>query len=125
MNPGLMRAVVVVTCALIFYSAGAISEQRQKSISKRILFYLTVGVTLDITSTIMMIISSSNIPLTAHGILGYTALLVMLVDAALVWRHWLKNKGAAVPHKLHIYTRCAYGWWVIAYIAGAIISAVV
>ncbi len=125
MNSGLMQAVVVVTCALIFYSAGVINEQRKGMLDKRILFYLTVGVTLDISATALMIINSSNIPITFHGLLGYSALLVMLIDAVLIWKHWLKNKTGAVPHRLHMYTRFAYGWWVVAYIAGAIISAVV
>lgn len=122
MNPGLIRAVVVVSFALIFYSIGAITEQRKGYVSRLVLFFLTAGVILDITSTILMIINSGNIPITVHGIIGYTALLAMLIDAVLIWRHWRKNGSSPVPHKLHLYTRIAYGWWVIAYIAGAIIS---
>ena len=122
MNPGLMRAVAVVSVALIFYSIGAITEQRKAAISKLVLFFLTVGVLLDITSTTLMIINSTNIAITFHGIIGDTALLVMLIDAVLIWRHWLKNGGNRVPLRLHLYTRIAYGWWVIAYIAGAVIS---
>ncbi len=120
-----MRAVIVVSVALVFYSIGAITEQRKAAISRRVLFFLTVGVLLDITSTTLMIINSSNIPLTVHGILGYTALLAMLIDNVLVWRHWLKNGDARVPRSLHLYTRFAYSWWVIAYIAGAIIASVI
>ncbi len=122
MNPGLIRAVIVVTVALIFYSIGVITEQRKGTVTRLVLFFLTAGVLLDITSTTLMIISSGNIPITVHGIIGYTALTVMLIDAILIWRHWHKNGGSAVPHSLHLYTRIAYGWWVIAYIAGAIIS---
>ena len=70
-----------------------------------------------------MIIGSGNIPITVHGFLGYTALSVMLIDTVLIWRFWTKNRGVSkVPRGLHIYTRIAYSWWVIAYIAGAIIS---
>ena len=47
----------------------------------------------------------------------------MLVDAVLIWRYWLKNKSATVTRGLNLYTRCAYIWWVIAYIAGAVIAA--
>jgi len=122
MNPGLIRAVIVVTIALVFYSIGAITEQRKHAVTRLVLFFLTVGVLLDITSTTLMIINSGNIPITVHGIIGYTALLAMLVDAILIWRHWRKNGSGPVPRPLHLYTRVAYGWWVIAYIAGAIIS---
>jgi uncharacterized repeat protein (TIGR03987 family) len=125
MNPGLIKAVIVVTCALIFYSVGVIKEQRSKAISRFVLFFLTGGVVLDITSTTLMIINSGNIPITPHGMLGYSALLVMLVDAVLVWRFWLKNHTPDVPHRLHLYTRFAYIWWVLAYIAGAIIANVI
>jgi hypothetical protein len=70
-----------------------------------------------------MIIGSGNIPITIHGFLGYTALIVMLIDTVLIWRFWTKNGSInEVNRGLHIYTRIAYSWWVIAYIAGAIIS---
>jgi uncharacterized repeat protein (TIGR03987 family) len=122
MNPGLMRAVAVVTVALVFYSAGVITEQRKHSVSRLVLFFLTAGVLLDITSTSLMIAYSRKIPLTVHGVIGYTALTVMLIDAILIWRHRRKNGSNRVSRRLHLYTRLAYGWWVIAYIAGAIIS---
>jgi len=122
MNPGLIRAVAVVTVALVFYSIGVIIEQRKGIVSRRVLFFLTVGVLLDITSTTLMIINSGNIPITVHGVIGYTALMAMLIDAILIWRHRRKNGSGPVPHRLHLYTRIAYGWWVVAYIAGAIIS---
>ncbi len=122
MNPGLVRAVVVVTVALVFYSIGVITEQRKHAVTRLVLFFLTAGVLLDITSTALMIANSGNIPITAHGIIGYTALLVMLIDGILIWRQWRRNGSGPVPRRLHLYTRIAYGWWVIAYIAGAIIS---
>jgi hypothetical protein len=122
MNAGLMRAVIVVTVALVFYSIGVITEQRRHAVTRFVLFFLTGGVILDITSTTLMIINSGNIPITVHGIIGYTALLVMLIDGILIWRQWRRNGSGPVPHRLHLYTRLAYGWWVIAYIAGAIIS---
>lgn len=120
MNPTIVKAVIVVTFALLFYSIGVITEQRKKSITKFVLAFLTLGVVLDITSTVLMIMGSSGI--TYHGFIGWSALSVMLIDAILIWRYWLKNKSAAVSRGLNLYTRYAYGWWVVAYIAGAIIA---
>jgi hypothetical protein len=60
---------------------------------------------------------------TYHGFIGWSALGVMLVDAILIWRYWLKNKSAPITRGLNLYTRCAYTWWVIAYVVGAIIAA--
>jgi len=122
LNPILIRAVVVVTFALIFYSVGVITEQRKSAVSKWVALFVTAGVLLDIASTTLMIVGSTNIPITVHGVIGYTALLAMLVDAILIWRHWLMRGSIKVPRGLHIYTRIAYSWWVIVYIAGAIIS---
>ena len=122
MNPTLIKAVIVVTLALIFYSIAILTEQRKYSISKRVLTFLTAGVAFDISSTVLMIIGSRKIPITIHGLIGYSALLVMLTDTILVWRFWLKNRSTQVPRSLNLYTRFAYRWWVIAYIAGAIIA---
>ncbi|HMF32940.1 MAG TPA: hypothetical protein VKK79_16070 [Candidatus Lokiarchaeia archaeon] len=123
MNSILIGAIVVVTFALAFYSIAVIAEQRKSAISKVVLLFITTGVCCDVTSTILMIVGSNNIPFTIHGVLGYTALAVMLVDTGRIWRFWRKNGGGTiVPRKLHLYTRIAYCWWIIAYIAGAIIS---
>jgi uncharacterized protein with PQ loop repeat len=123
LNPTLTKAVIVVTFALLFYSIAIVTEQRKSSISRRVLLFLMAGVCCDVTSTALMIIGSGNIPITIHGFLGYTALLAMLIDTVLIWRFWTKNGSIVnVPRGLHIYTRIAYSWWVIAYIAGAIIS---
>ena len=122
MNPILIAAVTVVTFALVLYSFAVITEQRKSIVSRRVLLFLTAGVFFDIASTALMIAGSRNIPFTVHGFLGYSALSVMLVDAVLMWRHRAKNADDAVPRRLNIYTRFAYGWWVTTYVAGAVIS---
>ena len=122
MNTTLVKAVMVVTCALIFYSIAVITEQKKHIISKFVLTFITGGLILDISSTILMIIGSQRIPITVHGFIGYSALMVMLIDTILIWRFWKKNKNNRVSVSLNMYTRIAYGWWIIAYVAGAIIS---
>jgi hypothetical protein len=122
MNDVLIRAVIVVSVALVCYAIGAITEQRKGIVTRTVLIFLTAGVVLDIASTGLMIAGSGNIPITVHGMIGYSALLVMLIDAILIWRHRMKYGVTKVPKRLHMYTRYAFSWWVIAYIAGAIIS---
>jgi EamA domain-containing membrane protein RarD len=124
MNSVLMKAVIVVTFALIFYSIAVISEQRKGIISNRVLLFITAGIIFDIASTTLMIMGSRKIPITIHGFIGYSALLVMLIDTILIWQSWRRNGGFSVSKGLNIYTRLAYSWWVIAYIAGAIIAMV-
>ena len=40
----IIRAVTVVTCALVFYSIGVITEQRRKAVVTAVLVFLTGGV---------------------------------------------------------------------------------
>ncbi|HUJ76942.1 MAG TPA: hypothetical protein VL359_18905, partial [bacterium] len=67
MNPTLIRAVVVVTCALACYSTAVITEQRRSALTRFVLTFFTIGVLLDISSTTLMIIGSGRIPITVHG----------------------------------------------------------
>jgi hypothetical protein len=120
MNPTLMTGTCIVTFALIAYSIGAITEQKRRAVTKVVIIFLTIGIILDITATIFMIAGSRHIPITVHGFIGYSALLAMLIDTISIWRAKLKNIG--VSNRLHVYTRFAYAWWVIAYVAGGIIA---
>ena len=118
----LMIGSTVVTLALISYSIAIITEQRRHLITNFVLAFLTLGILLDITATVCMIIGSSNTPFTIHGFLGYSALGAMLFDAFLLWNHRLKNGANKKPSKtIHLYSRYAYMWWVIAYITGTLL----
>ena len=119
MKPLAMFAATVVTLALISYSIAILTEQKKKLVINRVLLFLTLGVVLDISATIMMIIVSENSPFTIHGILGYSSLTLMLIDAILLWRFRIrKGAGEVVSRGVHLYSRIAYIWWVLAYITG-------
>ena len=121
MNTILIIGTRIVILALIGYSIGIFLEQRRRKITVTVLTALTIGVIFDITATIFMIIGSPNSPFTIHGFLGYSALLGMLIDTILVWRFFLRTgEPIHVPHSLHIYSRIAYGWWVVAFISGGL-----
>ena len=114
-------AATVVSLALISYSIAILTEQRKKLVINRVLVFLTLGVVLDISATIMMIIVSENSPFTIHGILGYSSLTLMLIDAILLWRFRIRRgAGEVVSRGVHLYSRIAYIWWVLAYITGTV-----
>ena len=122
MKPILIFATTIVNLALIFYSIAIITEQIKHRISTRVLTFLTVGLVFDITATILMIMGSENPAFTIHGFVGYSSLTGMLIDAILIWRLRIKKgPGCEVPKGLHLYTRLAYIWWILAYITGALI----
>lgn len=119
-----MIGSMVVTIALIFYSLGFFKEQKRKCVGSDILLFLTLGVFFDISATTLMIIGSSKGGFTIHGLIGYSSLLGMTIDTFLLWKHNLKQgSGATVNKSLHIYSRIAYSWWVIAYVTGGLLVA--
>jgi len=120
-SPILMAGTLIVNLALVFYTIGIVLEQRSHRITKRVLIFLTAGVTFDIIATACMITGSSKGPFTAHGFLGYSSLAAMLLETFFAWRYRLKAGEALVPDWLHRYSRLAYSWWVIAYITGALL----
>jgi hypothetical protein len=118
----LTAGIILVNLALLSYSAAIIRQQRQKIVSSVVLTFLTLGIALDVSATICMIIGSSNSFITFHGIIGYLALLAMVIDGILLWNHKIKKgPDKEAGHRIHLYSRYAYIWWVVAYITGAVI----
>jgi hypothetical protein len=116
---------MIVTLALVFYSIGFAKESKAKLISSGVLFFYTMGVSLDITATIFMIIGSSKGLVTIHGMIGYSSLLGMLVDTILLWRYNIRyGAGQLVSKSLHFYSRISFIWWIIAYITGGLLVAI-
>jgi hypothetical protein len=116
---------MVVTIALVFYSLGYLNERRRQLITSRVLIFYTIGVLLDITATIFMIIGSSRGMITLHGFIGYSSLLGMLTDTVLLWRHNLTEGPLKnVSRRLQLFSRITYTWWIIAYITGGLLVAI-
>ena len=122
MNIFLVYGTRIVIFALIAYTIAVITEQRIKRVSDSVLWFLSAGIILDLTATTFMIIGSSNSPFTPHGLLGYSSLAGMLLDTILMWRHRIRQGSPAeVPKYLHLYSRYAYIWWILAFITGALL----
>ena len=122
MNSLVLTGTIIVFFALLSYTIGIISEQRTKSVSLFVLVFLSLGLVLDITATIFMILGSSKGGVSLHGIIGYSSLLGMLIDNILLWRlRIIKGLASEVPNSIHLYSRYAYSWWVIAFITGGLL----
>ena len=123
MNTLSITGAFLVTLALIYYIIAILTEQFKKQIIPRVMVFITVGVLLDITATIFMILGSRNSPFTFHGSIGYSALIVMIIECSLLWKLYFRQGiRALVPRKTHLYSLVAYVWWVIAYITGSLIA---
>lgn len=114
-----MAAVGTVTLALILYTVGIVNEQRSHRASAAVRTFLTAGLLFDVLATSLMVVASGSFAATLHGVLGYSALGLMLTDVVLLWRHWRRHGFAEVPRGLHLYSRGAYLYWLIAYFTGA------
>ena len=122
MNPYSLTGIILVQFALLSYSTGIISEQRNRRVSGFVLTFLSAGVFLDITSTVFMILGSRHGAFTLHGLLGYSSLAGMLIDAVLLWKFSRRfGKEQATSKLLHLYSRYAYIYWIGAYITGALL----
>ena len=121
MSPILVTGTIIVNLALVFYTVGIIIEQRGRRVSGAVLGFLTAGVVFDVVATGCMIAGSSKGPFTPHGLLGFSSLAAMLLETGFAWRHRIRQGDEEVPTWLHRYSRLAYGWWIVAYITGAIL----
>jgi hypothetical protein len=113
-----MAAVTCVTVALALYTVGTVEIQRTRRPGPRARGFLSAGVAMDVIATTLMVLASGR-GLTLHGALGYSALALMAVDVALVWRQWARHRDHETPRSLHLYSRWAYLYWVAAYFTGA------
>lgn len=121
MNPVLLVGTIVVNLALVSYAVGIIGEQRSHRVSSRVLTFLVIGVVLDVIATACMIAGSSHGPFTTHGVLGFSSLAAMLSETGFAWRHRKANGDGVVPVWLHRWSRVAFGWWLVAYLTGALL----
>ena len=122
MKPIIIVGTVIVHLALFSYGIGIIAEQVKHRVTRFILTFLVLGLVFDIAATVCMIIGSGKGFISQHGLLGYSCLLAMAVDTALVLRHWLKCGDQEVPRRLHLFSRYAYVWWVLgAYVTGSLL----
>jgi hypothetical protein len=125
MNPLLKTGTAIVAFAFLSYTFGVIDEQRRRRIAPHALALLTLGVLLDATATLFMILGSSKGPFTLHGLLGYSSLAAMIVATMLLWRLAAHaGVGAPVPRGLHLFTRAAYFWWATVFAAEGLLAAI-
>jgi hypothetical protein len=119
MKPVLLAGTIIVQLALICYAVGIIIEQRRKIVTRAVAQFLALGVVFDITATLCMIAGTDRSLFTLHGILGYSSLIVMVTDTVLLLRYRSTKGEEKVTSGLHVYSRLAYIWWIVAYLTGA------
>lgn len=109
MNSTVAIGVVLVQIALLLYTIFFINIRKRKILNNKILLFLSFGVCFDVIATVFMIIGSSNSPFSLHGLLGYSSLSAMLIDAIILWRLRLQNGiNSNISPSISKYTLIAY-----------------
>ena len=118
-----IAGIIFVHIALILYTLFIIFESRKHKTTKSVLVLITLAVIFDIIATACMMIGTTRTYFTFHGIMGYAGLLLMLVEASLLWKYKLRyGIENLISKSLNIFSKIAYIWWLIAYFTGVMVS---
>lgn len=121
MNPTILTGVICVTTALILFTVLTIRTQKSKRINKCVLSGFALAVLLDLTALISMSIVAER-PFNIHGAIGYSAFLIMAIGVVRLGIAVYKGSDQ-LPASLGLYMKYAYGYWLLAYITGVLMSA--
>ena len=119
----ILAGVVLIHIAFVLYTIFIIKESKYKRATPGVVGFITVAVLFDISATSAMMIGTEKQYFTTHGILGYTALCLMILDAIYIWKHRLRH-GSSVPFSdvLNRNSKLAYALWLAAFSTGEIIA---
>lgn len=122
MSPVILFGVVAINMALVAYTVSIIAAHRHGRASGFVLGVFTLAVAFDLVATGCMVAGSHRPWFTPHGIVGYLALLVMLVAAGRLWSLRRRGPDAEIPAGLRAFLRLAYVAWLIAYAIGVALA---
>ena len=120
MSPLLMKAVIAITLALIFYTIGVWSEHRAKVLRPVHLVFFSLGLCMDTAGTMMMsrlADGSGGGLMSAHGITGMIAIILMMIHA--VWATVvLAKKDEKAMQDFHRFSIAVWVIWLVPFVLG-------
>ena len=124
MSPILMKAVTAITLALIFYTIGVWSERIAKTLKPAHLAFFWLGFCCDTFGTYLMSRMADGTGgglMSAHGITGFIAIVLMLVHA--VWASIvLAKKDEKAMHTFHRFSITVWVIWLVPFVLGMIMG---
>lgn len=122
MSPILIAAIVSITLALVFYTAGVFGERRSGTLTVRHVVIFWLGLCCDTTGTLLMsriAAQSAGNPL--HAATGTLTIVLMLIHA--VWAVYTLRRGSdRAKHIFHRFSLVVWAIWLIPYILGMAIG---
>lgn len=119
----IISGVILIHIALVFYTIFIVKLHRHKRATRGLLGFITAAVITDISATACMMLGTVEEYFTLHGILGYTALLVMVTDAIFIWKH--QNRfGSEVSFSKSLVRNSKLGYvlWLSAFFTGEMVA---
>lgn len=124
MEPLLMKAVIAITAALVFYTIGVWSEHRAKWLKSVHLVFFWLGLIMDATGTYLMSqisVGGGGTVMSIHGITGMIAILLMLIHA--IWASAvLISKNENAQRSFHRFSLLVWFIWLIPFVIGMIMG---
>ena len=126
MSPILLKAVIAITLALIFYTIGVWSERISKTLKPVHLIFFWLGFCCDTFGTYMMSriadgTGTGSGLMSAHGITGMIAIVLMLVHA--IWATIvLLKKDEKAMHTFHRFSLVVWVIWLVPFILGMVMG---
>ncbi len=120
MTPLLMKAVIAITLALVFYTIGVWSEHRARVLKPVHLAFFWLGLCMDTAGTMMMSRLAEGVSgglSGAHGVTGLIAIILMMVHA--VWATVvLLRKDEKSMHTFHRFSVAVWLIWLVPFVLG-------
>jgi uncharacterized repeat protein (TIGR03987 family) len=126
MNPQLLASIIVITCALIFYTIGVWSEHHAKTLKPWHAVMFVLGLTCDASGTyIMTRIAQAEQSIgnpTLNTIMAWTGTIALCLMAFhAIWAIVVLVRGRESElHAFHRFSITVWAIWLIPYIVGAL-----
>lgn len=111
-----MIGALLATTALVLYTVGILMLVITGAVKRRNVIMQIAAVVCDAVATMCMMIQTGGlIPADFHGWIGYTALVLMVVDLVFVMRHRGSGKATGA---MRVYAAAALVFWIVSYSLG-------
>jgi uncharacterized repeat protein (TIGR03987 family) len=118
----LIFAIISISCALLFYTAGVFGGKLAGVLKPRHVALFWMGLVCDATGTVLMSINAhAALSVSFHSVTGAAAILLMAVNA--VWATVTLRKGSAEQkRRFHRFSLVIWTIWLVPYLSGMIFA---
>jgi uncharacterized repeat protein (TIGR03987 family) len=113
--------MIIISCALIFYSIGVWSERFQGRLKGWHLVFFWIGLVCDTWGTGLMIEIAGGLRFEFHGVTGVVAILLMLIHA--FWATFvLVRRDEKAIRSFHKFSLLVWFIWLVPYLSPMVIN---